>query len=216
MAIADRNGCDAAARLARIVSTDGSAGHAAPVQLACGDALLRDIADALHQLCSLHGRHPGVVDYAARADPHPAADAWFEQAAAAFAEERAYLIRVSAAAGPPPGTPGQAATEAALAAQRHAIDLLARSVRPGCALGAAIGITLDWPAIRRPLDAAALRLGLDTLPNLLPSPAQTMRLIDTVTGDSPVERAMTFGLQQLLAQHRGLWDLLIVRAESRG
>ena len=86
MAIADRNGCDAAARLARIVSTDGSAGHAAPVQLACGDALLRDIADALHQLCSLHGRHPGVVDYAARADPHPAADAWFEQAAAAFAD----------------------------------------------------------------------------------------------------------------------------------
>nr|WP_242194191.1 hypothetical protein [Sphingomonas hankookensis] len=216
VAIANRDGCDAAERLSRIVLADGSAGHVAPVRLARADALLRDVADALHQLCSLHGRHPGVVDYAVRADQHPAAAEWFEQAAAAFADERAYLIRVSAAAGPPPGTPRQAAAEAALAAQRHAIDLLARSVRPGCALGAAIGVTLDWPVIRRPLDAAAIRLGLDTLPNHLPSPAQTMRLIDTVTGDGPIERAMTFGLQQLLAQHRGLWDLLVARAESRG
>ena len=84
------------------------------------------------------------------------------------------------------------------------------------ALGAAIAVTLDWPVIRRPLDAAAIRLGLETIPLALPSPAQTLRLIDQVTDAAPIERAMTFGLQQLLAQHRGLWDLLLARAESRG
>lgn len=215
VAIANRDGCDTAERLSRIVLGDGSAGHAAPERLSYGNALLSDVADALHQLCSLHGRHPGVVDHAARSDLHPSAAPWLEQAAAAFAEERAYLIRISAAAGPPPGTPGQAAAEAALAAQRHAIDLLARSVRPGCALGAAIAVTLDWPAIRRPLDAAAIRLGLEARPSTLPPTAQTLRLIDTVAAEAPIERAMTFGLQQLLAQHRGLWDLLDARAESR-
>ncbi|KQM27093.1 hypothetical protein ASE57_08900 [Sphingomonas sp. Leaf11] len=216
VAIANRDGCDTAERLSRIVLADGSAGHVAPDLLSRGDALLRDVADALHQLCSLHGRHPGVVDHAAGSELHPSAAPWLAQAAAGFAEERAYLIRVSAAVGPPPGTPGQAAAEAALAAQRHAIDLLARSVRPGCALGAAIAVTLDWPEIRRPLDAAAIRMGLETMPVTLPSTAQTLRLIDTVTAEAPVERAMTFGLQQLLAQHRGLWDLLVARAESRG
>lgn len=215
VAIANRDGCDTAERLSRIVLADGSAGHIVPDRLSRSDALLRDVADALHQLCSLHGRHPGVVDHAARSDLHPTASAWLEQAAAAFADERAYLIRVSAAVGPPPGTPGQAAAEAALAAQRHAIDLLARSVRPGCALGAAIAVTLDWPALRRPLDATAIRLGLETVPNALPSTAQTLRLIDTVAAEAPIERAMTFGLQQLLAQHRGLWDLLDARAGSR-
>ncbi len=215
VAIANRNDTGAAERLARIVLADGSAGHHAPLRLARADAALRDIADALHQLCTLHGRHPGVVDHAVRATSNVAATEWLEQAADAFADERAYLVRVSAAAGPPPGTPGQAAAEAALATQRHALDLLSRSVRPGCALGAAIAMTLDWPVIRRPLDAAADRLGLDVMPCGLPPTAQTMRLIDAVAAATPVERAMTFGLQQLLAQHRGLWDLLDARAASR-
>ncbi len=216
VAIANRDGCDTAERLLRIVAADGSVSHRAPDRLSRSDVAVRDVADALHQLCSLHGRHPGVVDHVAASNLYPSAAPWLAQAAAAFAEERAYLIRVSAAAGPPPGTPGQAAAEAALAAQRNAIDLLARSARPGCALGAAIAVTLDWPVIRRPLDAAALRLGLETIPITLPSPAQTLRLIVSVTDESPIERAMTFGLQQLLAQHRGLWDLLTARAESRG
>lgn len=215
VAIANRNDTGVAERLARIVLADGSAGHAAPLQLMRADAALRDIADALHQLCTLHGRHPGVVDHAARATGSPIATEWLDSAASAFADERAYLVRVSAAAGPPPGTPGQAAAEAALATQRHAIDLLSRSVRPGCALGAAIGMTLDWPVIRRPLDAAAERLGLEVASCALPPSAQTMRLIEAVAADAPVERAMTFGLQQLLAQHRGLWDLLAARAASR-
>lgn len=211
----DTNDPGVADRLARIISIDGSAAHHTPTRLARSTAELRDIADAIHQLCTLHGRHPGVVDLATPATNNPAATAWLEQAGAAFVEERAYLIRVAAAAGPPPGTPGQAAAEAALATQRNAIDLLSRSIRPGCALGAAIAVTLDWPTIRLPLDAAADRMGIDTVPCTLPSEAQTMRLIDAVVTNVAIERAMTFGVQQLLAQHRGLWDLVAARAESR-
>ncbi|KQM18667.1 hypothetical protein ASE73_06965 [Sphingomonas sp. Leaf24] len=212
----DTNDSGVADRLAQIVHADGSGTHATPERLAHAGVAVRDIADALHQLCTLHGRHPGVVDLASNATNNPAAEDWLARAGAAFVEERAYLIRVAAAAGPPPGTPGQAATEAALATQRNAIDLLSRSVRPGCALGAAIAVTLDWPVIRRPLDAAAERMGIDIIPCTLPSPAQTRQLIAAVAMNAAVERAMTFGIQQLLAQHRGLWDLIAARAESRG
>ncbi|KQM94466.1 hypothetical protein ASE70_11345 [Sphingomonas sp. Leaf22] len=212
----DTNDSGVADRLAQIVHADGSGTHATPERLAHAGVAVRDIADALHQLCTLHGRHPGVVDLASSATNNPAAEDWLARAGAAFVEERAYLIRVAAAAGPPPGTPGQAATEAALATQRNAIDLLSRSVRPGCALGAAIAVTLDWPVIRRPLDAAAERMGIDVIPCTLPSPAQTRQLIAAVAMNAAVERAMTFGIQQLLAQHRGLWDLIAARAESRG
>jgi hypothetical protein len=212
----DTNDPGVAERVARFVQADGSAAHATPERLSHGGAAVRDIADALHQLCMLHGRHPGVVDLATSATNNPLADDWLAQAGAAFVDERAYLIRVSAAAGPPPGTVGQAAAEAALATQRNAIDLLSRSVRPGCALGAAIAVTLDWPVIRRPLDAAAERMGIDVIPCALPPVGQTLALIEAVAINAAVERAMTFGVQQLLAQHRGLWDLVAARAESRG
>lgn len=212
----DTNDWGVADRLSQIVHADGSGSHVTLERLSRGGAALRDIADALHQLCTLHGRHPGVVDLATGATNNPAADDWLAQAGAAFVEERAYLIRVAAAAGPPPGTPGQAAAEAALATQRNAIDLLSRSIRPGCALGAAIAVALDWPVIRRPLDAAAERMGIDVIPCTLPSLAQTRQLIEAVACNAAVERAMTFGVQQLLAQHRGLWDLVAARAESRG
>ncbi|WP_235531941.1 DUF6975 family protein [Sphingomonas sp. Leaf67] len=212
----DTNDSGVAYKLAQIVHADGSSTHATPERLAHAGVSVRDIADALHQLCTLHGRHPGVVDLASSATNNPAAEDWLAHAGAAFVEERAYLIRVAAAAGPPPGTPGQAATEAALATQRNAIDLLSRSVRPGCALGAAIAVTLDWPVIRRPIDAAAERMGIDVIPCTLPSPAQTRQVIEAVAMNAAVERAMTFGIQQLLAQHRGLWDLIAARAESRG
>lgn len=212
----DTNDPGVAERVARFVHADGSAAHVIPERLSRGGAAVRDIADALHQLCMLHGRHPGVVDLATGATNNPAADDWLAHAGAAFVEERAYLIRVAAAAGPPPGTPGQAAAEAALATQRHAVDLLSRSVRPGCALGAAIAVTLDWPVIRRPLDAAAERMGIAVIPCTLPTLGQTLHLIEAVAIGAAVERAMTFGVQQLLAQHRGLWDLVAARAESRG
>lgn len=201
--------------LARMVDHDGSAAHAYPGRLALDQPPLQDLADTLHQLGALHARHPGVVDQAMNGIDDPRIRPWLRTSAAGFAEERAYLIRLAAAAGPPPGTPGQAAAEAAMTAQRHAIDLLGQSVRPGCALGAAVALVLDWSAIRRPLDSAAIRLGIEPVPLGLPTRIETVRMIEDAGGEAPMVRAMTFGVQQLLAQHRGLWDLLDARADAR-
>ncbi|MBD3783838.1 MAG: MFS transporter [Micrococcales bacterium] len=101
-----------------------------------------------------------------------------------------------------------------LAGQRHALEMLARSERRGCALGAAAALVLDWRAIRNVVDAAAQRFGVTLTPPALPSMRQTMGMMQTI--DSPaVERAMLFGAQQLLIQHRGLWDLLEARSGAR-
>ncbi len=92
--------------------------------------------------------------------------------------------------------------------------MLARSDRNGCALGAAMALALDWRAARAVIDAAAQRFGVPLTPPALPSPRQTLALADAA--DSPgVERAMVFGAQQLLVQHRGLWSLLEARSEAR-
>jgi hypothetical protein len=174
----------------------------------------RDLADAIHFIAHLHGRHPGVVDLARARPAGPQVRAWLDAAAEGFAEERAYLTRIVVAAGPLPSTPGQAESEATVVQARHALEMLARSERNGCSLGAALALVLDWRPIRAVIDAAAQRFGVSLTPPALPSARQTLGLIDAA--ESPaVERAMTFGAQQLLVQHRGLWDLLEARAEAR-
>ncbi|MEP9400954.1 DUF6975 family protein [Sphingomonas silueang] len=202
--------------IARMVATDGTAAHRFPARLAERMPPPQDVADTLHQLAGLHARHPGVVGHALRGAAGDLAGPWLRTAAAAFADERGYLVRLAAAAGPAPSTPGHAAAEAAMSAQRHAVDLLAQSARPGCAIGTAAALVLDWPAIRLPLDRAALRLGIEPLESALPTAIETVRLIDLLARDAVPVRAMTFGVQQLLAQHRGLWDLLEARADARG
>ena len=114
-----------------------------------------------------------------------------------------------------PSTPGQAASEAAVAAQRHALDMLAQSDRNGCADGTAIALALDWPGIRSVLDLLAGRLGIDPPASQLPPAFETATMIDALAGTLSVERAMVFGAQQMLAQHRGLIDLLEARASAR-
>src|SRR3546814_7597086 len=88
---------------------------------------MRNLADAVHFLCLLHGRHPGVIDNAARKAVDPASRRWMDDAADAFALERAFLSKIASAVGPVPSTQGQAQCEAAVAAQRKALDLLAES-----------------------------------------------------------------------------------------
>ncbi len=85
-----------------------------------------------------------------------------------FAAERAYLATLTAAAGPLPSTPGQAETDAALVAQRHAFDMLAHSDRAGCATGAAIALVIDWYAFRDAMDVAAARFGVNAPEMTLP------------------------------------------------
>ena len=198
-----------------LAASDGSASHPYLVKLAENRESMRDLADAAHYLCLLHGRHPGVIDHALEHASHPAERGWLEASAEAFATERAFLVRIVAAAGPLPSTPGQAESEAAAAAQRHALDMLAQSDRTGCASGAAVALVLDWESIRQVLDVAGERLGLAPPPATLPLVEETITVVDTLTRETGVERAMLFGAQQVYAQHRGLLDLLEARAGAR-
>jgi hypothetical protein len=183
--------------------------------LLAGPDATRNLADAVHFLCALHGRHPGIVDLAATRTVEPAGRTWLAAAAAALADERALLNRLAVAAGPAPSTPGGANSESAIIAQRSALATLAQSDRKGCALGAALAFAADWAPIRNIIDAAAKRFGLEAAPSGLSDP-DLLRAVAEEAGISPAaERALLFGAQQLALQHRALWDLLEARQQAR-
>ena len=115
----------------------------------------------IHLLCNLHGRYPGLIELALQLCPAGPAQEWLSRASEAFERERLYLVRVTSAVGPLPSTPGAAETESSLSAARHALETLANSERKGCALGAATALVGDWWPIRRLLDRAATRAGLE-------------------------------------------------------
>ena len=206
----------AEAQFARVADA-GSARHTHFTSLlaASGAASARGLADAVHLLCSLHGRHPGLIGTAAQAGGDGVAAAWLADAATAFERERLYLVRLTAAVGPQPSTAGAAQTEATLLAQRHALDTLATSERGGCALGAATALVEDWRAIRRLLDRAAQRAGLDIPTCALPDEASIATAIQAGADTAGAQRALAFGAEQLLLQHRGLFDLLEARDQAR-
>jgi hypothetical protein len=183
--------------------------------LVAGHETARNLADAIHFLSALYGRHPGIVDHAATRTVEPAGRAWLASAAAAMAVERSYLTRLAVAAGPMPSTPGGAGSEAAILAQRAALATLAQSDRRGCALGAALAFAAEWASIRIVLDTAAKRLGVEP-PLSLISNEEMLRDIADDAGQAPsTQRALLFGAQQLALQHRGLWDLLEARSQAR-
>lgn len=210
-----------ASRVGRLLDAgpaeQGSAAHPyfAGDELLRGPDAARNLADAVHFLCMLHGRHPGVIDLASERTVEPAARAWLARSGEAFVAERLYLTRLAVAAGPVPGTPGGSASEAAVVSQRAAIATLARSERRGCALGAALGLAADWVSIRTVLDAAARRLGVDVAHCGLPDPAESRRVAEAAAATPPVERALLFGAEQILVQHHGLWALLEAREQAR-
>jgi hypothetical protein len=199
------------------IASHGSAANAyfASDELLRGPDAARNLADAVHFLCILHGRHPGVVDHAAARSAEPEARPWVERCAEAFAVERQYLTRLAVAAGPVPGTPGGGASEAAVVGQRAALVTLASSERRGCALGAALGLAADWARIRLVLDAAAHRLGVEPPPSKLPSAAELRSVAAAPAAGGSFQRALLFGTEQILVQHQGLWALLEARALAR-
>lgn len=183
---------------------------------ASGPATNRDLADAIHLFCSLYGRYPGLIEIALNNCPSGLVRDWLREASDAYERERLYLVRLTAAVGPLPSTPGSAETEAALVGQRHAIETLAKSERRGCALGAATALMGDWPAVRAVLDRAADRIGMQKPALVLPDLDSIVRVIGHGTDGPASERALGFGGEQLLLQNRGLFDLLEARAAARG
>lgn len=208
----------AEAQLARVAG-DGSARHPHLNALleASGPHSGRDLADAVHLLCSLHGRYPGLIEVALQhCSKTQPAHYWLNSAAEAFERERHYLVRLTAAVGPMPSTPGAAETEASLLAARHALETLANSERKGCSLGAATALVGDWVPIRTMLDRVAARAGIEPLPPTLPDDDAIATAIEVASETPASERALAFGGEQLLLQHRALFDLLEARAEARG
>ena len=214
----DRKKVSAAeAQLAR-VGAEGCARHPHLAALVDGSGqhIARDIADSVHLLCSVHGQHPGLIDLALELCPDSPARNWLARAAESFERERLYLVRLTAAAGPLPSTPGAMETEATLMAQRHALEILAKSERRGCALGAATALVSDWWPIRRLLDRAATRAGIVSPAPSLPDEASVVAVIESECDSPASERALGFGGDQMLLQNRGLFDLLEARAAARG
>ncbi len=215
--MSDRSSGSGAAIIDSLVAQEGTGSHPFVLsgKLVTGRGATRNLADAVHFFGMLHGRHPALVDLAAQHSTDPAERHWLEQAMRAFARERAYLSALGSAAGPMPSTAGQQQCEQAVLAQSHAISMLGASERRGCALGAALALALDWRAVRAVLDAAGARLDVSATPAQLPDLIETAQLIDALALNPAAERAMLFGAQQLLAQHRGLWDLLGTRESVR-
>lgn len=204
--------------LADLVNAEGSGAHQyyASRELRSGRFATRNLADAVHFLCALHGRHPGVIDIAATRCVHDSARQWLIKAVDGFITERNILTKLSVAAGPMPSTPGQAESESAVGAQRHAIDMLARSDRDGCAIGTALALVSDWWAVRDVLDHAAARWMVDIPACTLPSKQECFDVATAIATTPALERAMSFGALQILNQHRGLIDLLEARQIARG
>jgi hypothetical protein len=207
----------AEAQLARVAG-EGCARHPHLNALleAAGRQSARDLADAVHLLCSLHGRYPGLIEIALQRCPKGEARSWLDRASEAFERERLYVVRLTASVGPLPSTPGAAETEASIQAARHALETLATSERKGCALGAATALIGDWWPIRRLLDRAAARVGLECPAPSLPDEASVIEVIGSASDTPASERALAFGGEQLLLQHRALFDLLEARCEARG
>lgn len=198
------------------VAAAGSRAHpyVGSPQLLTGPSATRNLADAIHHLCALHGRYPGIIELAAVRTHDPEARRWLSETSEGFSSERAFLARLAVAAGPVPATPGGGG-EAMLATQRNAIHTLAQSERRGCAFGAALAFAADWIAIRAVLSAAAARLGVSVTPSPIVSETALRSVAEAAGSNLPIRRAMLFGAEQIALQHRGLWDVLQARAEAR-
>jgi hypothetical protein len=65
------------------------------------------------------------------------------------------------------------------------------------------------------LDRAAARVGTEAPAPSLPDESSVVAIIDRGADTPASQRALAFGGEQLLLQHRALFDLLEARAEAR-
>src|SRR3954462_13131672 len=181
-------------QLARVAS-EGCGRHSYLNSLleASGRHAGRDLADAVHLLCSLHGRYPGLIEIALQRCPKGPVQDWLSRASEGFERERLYLVRLTSAVGPLPSTPGSAETESSLVAARHALETLAMSERNGCALGAATALVGDWWPVRRLLARAETRVGTESPAPSLPDEACGVEIINSGAEAPASPRTLAFG-----------------------
>ncbi len=175
------------------------------------------IADVAHFINISHGRHPGIIDYAAHKIVDDAARRWMVDAIDGFAAERAFLNRLTVEAGPIRRHTGQDKITALITVQSKNFEMLATSDRKGCPAGAALAFVIDWHHTRPLLDRIALHIGMEPPMLSLPDVATCAALVAKLVNNDAYRRAMGFGADQLLAQQRGLWQLIAARhAETLG
>ena len=208
----------AAAQLSR-VADEGLARHSHLSALldGAGRHAGRDLSDAVHLLCSLYGRYPGLVEIALQRCPKGPVRDWLAHASDGFERERLYLVRLTSAVGPLPSTPGAAETESSLVAARHALETLgdvgARRLRARCGNRARVRLVAG-PPLARPRRGASRHRSAGAF-----SPGRSFGGGDRRRSRRrrrASARALAFGGEQLLLQHRALFDLLEARAEARG
>lgn len=171
-------------------------------------------ADVAHFLNIAFGRFPGIVDHAAATIGDALARDWLDQSVAGFAVERAFLNRLTVAAGPIHRQVGQERISATLDSLARSMDMLATSERAGCAAGAAIAFVMDWQQTRPLLEHIALSLSIEVPSQALPPRESSLALVDMLSATPAVQRAMAFGSQQMLAQQKGLWRIIEARHQS--
>lgn len=194
-----------------LLSFLGDRGDRPDLRPAAKDARGALIADIAHFINISHGRHPGIVDHAAAKIIEDPARRWLVDAVDGFARERKFLNALTVAAGPIRRHVGQDKLTALIAGQSKNFAMLATSDRKGCPAGAAAAFVIDWQQTRPLLDRIALHIGLEPPAVALPSLSQCAALVTELASDSSYIRAMGFGAQQMLAQQRGLWQLVAAR-----
>jgi hypothetical protein len=169
------------------------------------------VADIAHFINVSHGRHPGIVDHAAHKIVDDAARKWLIGAIDAFAAERALLNTLTVAAGPERRHNGENKVAALITGQAKNFEMLASSDRQGCPAGAALAFVIDWQRSRPLLNAVALHVGLDAPACKLPGIDECADVAEKLGVSENYRRAMRFGSEQILAQQRGLWQLIAAR-----
>lgn len=177
----------------------------------CRPALKADIA---HFMNVCFGRHPGVIDFAGLKIVEQEARDWLVQAIDAFALERVFLNRLTVEAGPIHRQVGQDRVSGLIENQGRSMEMLATSDRNGCPAGVAMAFALDWQRSRPLLDYVALGLGVEAPACLLPCQEATAELAQQLARSPAIQRAMTFGRDQMLAQQRGLWHVIAARHQA--
>jgi hypothetical protein len=195
------------------VAANGLATH--PLASASGPLAARDLADAVHLLCSLYGRHPGLVELSLGHAPAGPVRDWLREASDAFERERLYLVRLTAAVGPCPRPPARPRP-------KRAWRPAPRDRDPGPVRAARLRAWRDDRAGRRLARGARRarpRRGAHGGRRARPARCPTRigrGVIHAGIDGAAAERALGFGGEQLLLQNRGLFDLLEARAEARG